>query len=308
MEEQQKSKSGNPAQPLIDLKPTKEFFIGVDSDGCVFDSMEIKQKECFTPNSIKHFGLQAVSKYAREALEFVNLYSKWRGSNRFPALIRGLELLARRPEVRARGFSVPRLSALSEWLAHEPAPGNPSLEAAAHATDGEKGDQLRRVLDWSKAVNRAIADMVQGIPPFPYVREFLEQASGRADMIVVSATPGEALAREWVEHDLARYMAAIAGQEMGKKADHMRLAAAGKYPPEKILMIGDAQGDMDAARANHALFYPIMPGDEDRSWKRLCYEALDVFFSGKYQGAYENRLVEEFVAALPATPPWPLVE
>jgi len=32
-------------------------------------------------------GLQAVSKYAREAGEFVNLYSKWRGINRWPALL-----------------------------------------------------------------------------------------------------------------------------------------------------------------------------------------------------------------------------
>ena len=35
---------------------------------------------------IKHFGLQAASKYARECWEFVNLYSRTRGINRFPAL------------------------------------------------------------------------------------------------------------------------------------------------------------------------------------------------------------------------------
>jgi hypothetical protein len=32
---------------LINLRPSKEFFIGDDSDGCVFDSMEVKQKEFF---------------------------------------------------------------------------------------------------------------------------------------------------------------------------------------------------------------------------------------------------------------------
>ena len=46
--------------------------------------MEIKHKECFTPMFIKHFKLQAVSKYARECWDFVNLYSKTRGANRFP--------------------------------------------------------------------------------------------------------------------------------------------------------------------------------------------------------------------------------
>ena len=67
------------AQTLRDFKPTKEFFVGIDSDGCIFDSMEIKHKECFTPMFIKYFHLQAVSKYARETWDFVNLYSKIRG-------------------------------------------------------------------------------------------------------------------------------------------------------------------------------------------------------------------------------------
>ena len=52
---------------MSEFSPTKEFFVGIDSDGCVFDSMELKHKECFIPNIIKHWGLQAVSKYTREA-------------------------------------------------------------------------------------------------------------------------------------------------------------------------------------------------------------------------------------------------
>src|SRR5271169_7232519 len=95
------------AQILRDFKPTREFFIGIDSDGCIFDSMEIKHKECFAPMFIKHFQLQAVSKYARETWDFVNLYSKTRGANRFPALSRALNLLRERKEVIARGVAVP---------------------------------------------------------------------------------------------------------------------------------------------------------------------------------------------------------
>ncbi|RKY87268.1 HAD family hydrolase, partial [candidate division KSB1 bacterium] len=72
---------------LVEFQPKHEYFVGVDSDGCAFDTMELKHKECFIPNIIKYWNLQAVSKYAREAAEFVNLYSKWRGVNRFPALV-----------------------------------------------------------------------------------------------------------------------------------------------------------------------------------------------------------------------------
>ena len=102
----------DPAQVLRDFKPAREFFIGIDSDGCIFDSMEIKHKECFTPMFIKHFTLQAVSRYAREVWEFVNLYSKTRGANRFPALVRALNLLRERPQVAARKVQVADTKAL----------------------------------------------------------------------------------------------------------------------------------------------------------------------------------------------------
>jgi hypothetical protein len=51
----------SPQEHLLALKPEKEFFIGIDSDGCAFDTMEIKQKECFCPNFIKYFRMQPVS-------------------------------------------------------------------------------------------------------------------------------------------------------------------------------------------------------------------------------------------------------
>ena len=92
---------------LQEMKRTADYLICIDSDGCVFDTMEVKHKECFIPNIINYWNLQSVSKYAREAAEYVNLYSKYRGINRFPALIKVIDLLAARPEVQKRGF-VPR--------------------------------------------------------------------------------------------------------------------------------------------------------------------------------------------------------
>src|SRR4029079_3697330 len=119
----------DPAQALRDFKPTKEFFIGIDSEGCIFDSMEIKHKECFTPMFIKNFHLQAVSKYAREVWEFVNLYSKDRGANRFPALSKAVKLLKARPQVQARGVHLPDTTALDEWIKRESKLGNATLNA-----------------------------------------------------------------------------------------------------------------------------------------------------------------------------------
>ena len=69
-------------------------------------------------------------------------------------------------------------------------------------------------------------------------------------------------------------------------------------------MIGDAPGDLKAARANNALFYPINPGNEDNSWERFYNEGLEKFIKGEYAGAYEEKLITEFDKYLPSIPPW----
>ena len=94
--------SGDPSRALSEFAASREFFIGIDSDGCVFDTMEVKHKECFIPNIIKCYGLAAISKYVREAAEFINLYSHHRGVNRFPGLVLTMDLLAERAEVLRR--------------------------------------------------------------------------------------------------------------------------------------------------------------------------------------------------------------
>ena len=290
----------DPAQVLRDFQPKHDFFIGIDSDGCVFDSMEIKHKECFAPMFVKHHNLQAVSKYAREVWDFVNLYSKTRGANRFPALTRALNLLRDRPEVQARNVNVPSYPALDEWMERETKLGNATL--AAEVEGGNEG--LAHIKIWSDGVNEQVADIVHGVPPFPLLRQTLEKALGQADMMVISQTPCDALEREWAEHDISKFVEIIAGQEMGTKTEHLKFAAVDNYDAEKILMIGDAPGDHKAAKANGVLFFPILPGREEDSWERLHGEALDRFFDGTYAGEYEEKLFAEFDDCLPENPSW----
>ena len=290
------------ARSLVELEPICDFFVGIDSDGCAFDTMEIKHKECFTPNTVKYWHLQPVSKYAREASEFVNLYSKWRGINRWPALVMVFDLLRERAEVQARGVALPEAPCIRAFIANDAYPkSNDGLRAyMARYPDPE----LEQAWAWTTGVNATIADMVYGVPPFPYLRESLAFLNDKADMIVVSATPVEALTREWQEHDIAQYVRVVAGQEMGKKALHLQLATKGRYAPDHVLMIGDAPGDMQAARVNNALFYPINPGHEEDSWRQFHGEAVHKFLAGEYAGAYESRLIAEFEKLLPETPPW----
>lgn len=288
---------------LRELLPEKDYFIGIDSDGCAFDTMEIKHKECFCPNLILHWNLQPISKYVREVWEFTNLYSKTRGANRFLTLIESFRLLQERQEVKDRNFTLPDLSAVVEWTQHETQLGNPVLEAYANKVNDPVIDQALR---WSKAVNQTVKEMVHGIAPFPWMRESLEKLSRKADALVISQTPVEALEREWKANGISGFVRGIAGQEYGTKTEHLALAAKGKYPDERILMIGDAPGDMKAAKNNGVLFYPIHPGHEEASWKLFYEEALDRFFEGTFAGSYENELIRQFQSYLPEKPDWPV--
>jgi phosphoglycolate phosphatase-like HAD superfamily hydrolase len=286
---------------LTGLEPRHGFFIGVDSDGCVFDTMTIKQMRCFCPNTIKQFGLDPLAGYVRDATAFVNLYSKFRGMNRYPAILMVLNLLAQRPEVAASGVRVPELRRLRQWIQEESTLSKSALRSLVERTGDE---ELRTVLTWADAVDASIEAVVKGVSPFPGVRESLERAVLKADILVVSQTPLEALRREWVEHDLIRYVRLIAGQEHGTKAEHLALATRGKYEADRILMIGDAQGDFQAARDNKVSFFPIVPGKETDSWKRFHDEALNRFLAGTFKGVYEAALFREFDAALPEHPNW----
>jgi hypothetical protein len=211
------------AQVLIDFKPQQSFFVGIDSDGCAFDAMELKQKECFTPSTIRVWGLQPISKYARETAEWVNLYSRWRGANRWPALVKVFDLIAERPEVKARGAKVPEGKALKEFIASGYTLSEGGLKAYIAA--GHPDEELWRALDWTRAIDSLVEETVRGVPPFPLVRESLQKLAVGADMIVVSVTASDALQREWGEHGIAQYIAILAGQDMGAKRQHLEWAA-----------------------------------------------------------------------------------
>lgn len=278
----------------------KKFLVCIDSDGCALDVMEIKHKECFCPAYINSFGLQAVSKYAREVWEFANLYSKWRGVNRFLVLLKALDLLAERREVQEREFVLPALNELRDYVAEGGPLNNGGIEA--YLKEHSDCEEMRKVLAWSCNVNTRIKEMVHDVSAFPYVRESLERLVQEADIVVVSAAQQAALEREWGEQGLLSYVTAVKGQECGTKKEIIAALKDG-YEPGHVLMIGDALGDRDAAHTNGVLFYPICPEQEAQSWKQFLGVA-DAFLSGRYSAQMEADNIAYFETLLPEETNW----
>ena len=286
---------------MVAFQPKKEFFIGIDSDGCVFDAMEIKHKECFIPNLVNDWGLQTVSRYAREVHEFVNLYSKWRGLNRWKNVIRTLDMLRDHPEVKRREAVIPDPVGLRGFVESGLDLNDAGLYT--YMKDHNEPD-LKTGVIWSADVNSSIERIVHGLMPFRYVYESFEDLVNFADLACVSATRNTDLSREWTYAGIIDKVDLLCGQEVGSKENILHLTAQNKYAENHILMMGDAPGDMKAARAVGALFYPIMPGHEADSWDRFYHEAYQKFLNGTYAGAYEAGLISEFESLLPEIAPW----
>ena len=160
---------------------------------------------------------------------------------------------------------------------------------------------MQNVLAWSLSVNKRIAEMVHGVPPFPHVVQCLKTLSEFADIIIVSATETRALQREWQSGGLLALVTEVCGQEMGSKKDIIA-RCKDNYAPGHVLMIGDAPGDREAAQANDVLFYPICPDREANSWERFG-QAMDAFRKGTY-GQAQQKYIAYFETLLPDTPAW----
>ena len=170
---------------LTEFKPNSAYFVGVDSDGCVFDNMGIKQEECFCPLMIGYFGLQPVARAARQCKVFADLYSKTRGANRHITIARILEeLLPSHPLVKERAFSVPDFSHYCAWvrdpsslLCHEGL-----REAISTAISDEAKRQLEQALAWSLRVDETGGALFYPIIPGREVESWVrlrDEAIGR---------------------------------------------------------------------------------------------------------------------------------
>jgi phosphoglycolate phosphatase-like HAD superfamily hydrolase len=274
---------------INEFKKSKNFLVCVDSDGCAMDTMEVKHRKCFGPKIVEVWGLQAIEERFLKTWNNINLYSKTRGINRFKGLVKIFEVLT------AEGIKMPEFDSIKKWTETTPELSNPALKKAIEET---KDEQLSKALEWSNAVNKAISELHNEDKPFPFVKEGLEIISEKADIAIVSSANGGAVMEEWTRHELAPIVNVMLGQEAGTKAACIAGLKEKNFSDDKTLMVGDAPGDLDAALKNGVLYYPILVGKEEFSWKRLATEALPKLIDGSYKGEYQEKLIDEFNSSL----------
>ena len=302
----------DPEVQLNNFKRTKDYLVAIDTDGCITDNMNGKQMLIFHPQFMEFYNLWDIESYFREVAEYYNLFSVDRGCNRFIAINLTLKALSNRKDVdrilKEKNIKLPGIDILNSYINYctenKLGLGNPSLEK--YIDINPTNLFLYKLLGWSEAVNRTFPYISAKIPPFSNVTESLKLMSGYADIIVVSKTPYIDLANYWEQQQIDCYVHAIAGQEMGSKSHHIKVAKEkGGYTGDEVLMLGDGNGDLKAGKANNGLFYPITPGKEQDSWNNFPI-AFKKLVDKKYKGEFEDILLNDFKKALLNAAPWDL--
>lgn len=270
----------------------KEFFVGVDSDGTAFDTMTIKHTHAFIPCMIKIWGMEAYEKSVYKAAEYINLFSKTRGINRFPGLIMTFDMLK---EELGESFNIGNYEALRTYCqSGAPLSNNGLSEYVKKHPDVF----LEQTLKWSCISDIEFSKKAHGLPPFENVADTIGLMHRKADIMVVSAASAKGLRDDWGEAGLLEKVDYVAGQEEGPKAKQISCAMSSGYLPQNGLMIGDGDGDRKAAKANGICFYPIIPKKEAESWRLLREKYFAMFLNGTYKGETEEKLCDTFYNSL----------
>lgn len=268
----------------------KKYLICVDSDGCVMDTMTVKHEKRFGPCMVELWQLDEWRKEILEKWDYVNLFSMTRGINRF----KGLALALR--EIDGKYKRIEGVEALEAWVESSPALSNDALNAAIEASDEGDGKRcLEMALEWSRNVNSSIDRLPEETKmPFAGALEGLREAHKVADIAVVSSANRKAVEDEWGLHGLLEHTDYVMCQDNGSKADCIKLMCDMGYEPKKIIMVGDAPGDLDAAVKNGVGYFPILVNREIESWEELIDVGLPALITGSFGGEYQARLIEKF--------------
>ena len=265
------------------MYPSK-FLIGVDSDGTAFDSMNIKHLDAFIPAALEIWPMEkATADRFTEIEKVVNLFSSLRGINRYPGLLEAFERLEREMPGTA---GLPDLTDLRAYIAGESRYSPATLKSWMET---HPSAELEKVLAWSDRADALFAHACEGLMPYPGVREALAAASASAAVAVVSSAAKAGLEKDWAVGGLMPSVDFLMSQEDGSKAAQLKKAMAQCGGNVKALMLGDTDSDGLSAHEAGAMFYPIMPGDEESSWKRFREEILPLFLSGGYGPAEEEK-------------------
>lgn len=265
-----------------------DYLVCVDSDGCVMDTMNCKHFNCFGPCMVAEWGLEEWKEDILKRWNEINLFSMTRGINRFKGLAVAL------CEIDEKYKKIAGVKALSDWAENSPTLSNDSVAKASEEAKSEEDKPVfEKALAWSKAVNASIVLLDEALKiPFEGAKEGLLNAHKFADVAMVSSANRDAVEEEWGKFGLLEHTDIVLAQDVGSKANCIKKMLEFGYDPEKVLMVGDAPGDCEAAEKNGVHYFPILVNREKESWDEAILNGFEKLKNGEYEEYGKEKKLE----------------
>ncbi len=251
----------------------KKILLIIESEGSVFDSLSLMHQKAYVPAFSGCFSQGADPAFASLLWRRLALFSRLRGQEPLIILQAALRILNRSyPSVR-RGAV---LRALESFL------GTPGQDRRLLA-ESEAGSPERLLLDWMTMAETLMEE--EGYAScFDNAKKFLQELSFSApgvELLVHSNLPENMALNAWEMAGLGGCFLRIAGSERGDFASYLRSALKNGYETCPMLIIGTTGKAWQAAQSVGSRFYPIMPENEEESWRLFSEEYFPAFLHGE---------------------------
>ena len=161
------------------------------------DTMDVKHMRCFAPCLVHEWDLGEYRDDIVRLWRKINLLSRNRGINRFKGLAKILV------EINENYARVDGLDELIYWVQTTDELSEESLREAYERTGC---NCMKKALEWSRLVNDSIVMISNSRKsPFEGVEEALKLIKGKADVVIVTASNGQEIRREWEDSGLMEY-------------------------------------------------------------------------------------------------------
>jgi soluble P-type ATPase len=252
-------------------KKTHDAVVAVDWDGTCKDTMVAKWTKGFNFAITRVWpALAPHQKKIDEVCYQQNLAPGAVSANRFLMLRKMMGMW------KQAGLTTTDLSKFSKALDHVQQAGLSHSTATYRKLQGQFGYD-DAPLRWSDLSDDLIAEAVKSVHVFPHVREVLEGVMDRADLVVVSASKGEAVRQDIVDDKMEGLFKAMLAQDFLPKKQCL-LGLKKKYA--KVLFVADGAGDRTTAGEAGVGFFEVRIGDEAASWLE-AKGVLEKFVNGR---------------------------
>lgn len=252
----------------------KEYLLLMDGDSCVMATEKQSYEECFCSAMTEIWDLEYKKEELWQCWSSVDLTVETSECNRFLVLCKVLG-------EKGNAFDLDGYAELKDWTRHAEILSSESLRQWIEQYDT---DCCRKAYEWSLLVDQKINRISQEEKHvYPGVMESLKQVAEETDIAVIFSREKGDVKAVWEREGLLPYTNSFMTCGNGGKSNCVRILLERGYKQEHVLIAGGTPKDWNVVKGSEISFYPITPGEEQKSWDNLKGYFFKTLLKGKVE-------------------------